>query len=178
MNLESIAQAVVEFVRANREFAPLILGLLAFGESLAFVSLVIPAATILIAVGFVVAAAEISFWQAWLGAVCGGVLGAWISFTIGGHYKKAAYGIWPLSRNPALIAKGERFFFRFGPWAVFFGRILRAYASGPAADRRHLSNAKLVVSIRQHGIRVRVGIHRARTRRRLGQIPVLRGARR
>ena len=122
MNLESIAQAVVEFVRANREFAPLILGLLAFGESLAFVSLVIPAATILIAVGFVVAAAEISFWQAWLGAVCGGVLGAWISFTIGGRYKKAAYGIWPLSRNPALIAKGERFFFRFGPWAVFFGR--------------------------------------------------------
>ena len=71
MNLESIAQAVVEFVRANREFAPLILGLLAFGESLAFVSLVIPAATILIAVGFVVAAAEISFWQAWLGAVLG-----------------------------------------------------------------------------------------------------------
>jgi membrane protein DedA with SNARE-associated domain len=122
MNLETITQAVVEFVRTNREFAPIILGLLAFGESLAFVSLVVPAATILVAVGFVVAAAEVSFWQAWLGAACGGVLGGWISFAMGRRYKEAAYEIWPLSRNPMLIAQGERFFFRFGPWAVFFGR--------------------------------------------------------
>ena len=121
MNLESIAQAVVQFVRANREFAPLILGLLAFSESLAFVSLVIPAATILIAVGFVVAAADLVL----AGLARRGLrrrIGSLDLVHDGGRYKKAAYGIWPLSRNPGLIAKGERFFFRFGPWAVFFGR--------------------------------------------------------
>ena len=38
------------------------------------------------------------------------------------RYKKAAYEVWPLSRNPALIERGENFFLRFGPWAVFLGR--------------------------------------------------------
>jgi membrane protein DedA with SNARE-associated domain len=122
MNLQTITHSVIDLVRANHEFAPIILALLAFSESLAFVSLVIPAATILIAVGFVVAAAEIPFWQAWLGAVCGGVLGGWISFAFGRRYKTAAYAVWPLSRNARLIERGERFFQRFGPWAVFFGR--------------------------------------------------------
>ncbi|KAB0266982.1 MAG: DedA family protein [Microvirga sp.] len=122
MNLETITNSVVDFVRANHEFAPIVLALLTFGESLAFVSLVVPAATILIGVGFVVAAAEIPFWQAWLGAVCGGVLGGAISFAIGRRYKAAAYAVWPLSRNARLIERGERFFQRFGPWAVFFGR--------------------------------------------------------
>ena len=30
--------------------------------------------------------------------------------------------VWPLSRNPKLIVRGEDFFQRFGPWAVFLGR--------------------------------------------------------
>jgi len=122
MNLETLTHIVVDFVRANREFAPIVLALLTFGESLAFVSLIVPAATILIAVGFALAAADIPFWQAWLGAVSGGVLGGWISFAIGRRYKTSAYGMWPLSRDPRLIERGERFFLRFGPWAVFFGR--------------------------------------------------------
>lgn len=122
MNLETVTSSIVDFVRVNREFAPIVLALLTFSESLAFVSLVIPAATILVGVGFVVAAAGVPFWQAWLGAVCGGVLGGWISFAIGRRYKAEAYGIWPLSRNALLVERGERFFQRFGPWAVFFGR--------------------------------------------------------
>jgi membrane protein DedA with SNARE-associated domain len=122
MNLEALTHLVVDFVRVNREFVPIILAILTFCESLAFVSLLVPAATILIAVGFAVAAAEIPFWQAWLGAVSGAVLGGWISFTIGRRYKTAVYKAWPLSRNEKLVERGERFFRRFGPWAVFFGR--------------------------------------------------------
>jgi membrane protein DedA with SNARE-associated domain len=122
MNLESITGPVIDFVRVNREFAPIVLALLTFGESLAFVSLLLPAATILIGIGFVIAAAEIPFWQAWLGGVSGGVLGGWTSFAIGRRYKTTAYRVWPLSQNAILIERGERFFHRFGPWAVFLGR--------------------------------------------------------
>ena len=122
MNLESLTHLILDFVRAHREFAPFVLALLTFCESLAFVSLVVPAATVLVAVGFLVAAAEIPFWQVWLGAVCGGVLGAWISFVVGQRYKSAAYRVWPLSRHARLIERGERFFDRYGAWAVFFGR--------------------------------------------------------
>ncbi|QFU16035.1 DedA family protein [Microvirga thermotolerans] len=127
MNLEDLTQAVLDFIRAHRELAPLILGLMTFGESFAFVSLLLPATTVIVAAGFLIAAAEIPFWQSWAGAVAGAILGNWISYAVGRHYKTAAYGVWPLSRKPGLIARGERFFERFGPWAVFFGRFF-----GPA----------------------------------------------
>jgi len=122
MDIEFLKNGVVEFVRSHQAYTPFVLGLMTFAESLAFVSLVLPTMTILIAVGFVLAAAGIPFWEAWIGAVCGAVLGNWVSFVFGRRYKKAAYGIWPLSRNPKLIVRGEEFFQRFGPWAVFLGR--------------------------------------------------------
>ena len=122
MDIEPLKNGVVEFVQAHQAYAPFVLALMTFGESLAFVSLLLPTMTLLIAVGFILAAAGIPFWQAWAGAVVGAALGNWLSFAIGQRYKKAAYGVWPLSRNPALVERGERFFLRFGPWAVFLGR--------------------------------------------------------
>jgi membrane protein DedA with SNARE-associated domain len=122
MDLDVIKTAIVAFVRSNQEFAPFVLGMMTFAESLAFVSLLLPTMTILIAVGFVLATADIPFWQAWAGAMAGAVLGNWLSYEIGRRYKKAAYDVWPLSRNPQLTIRGEQFFQRFGPWAVFLGR--------------------------------------------------------
>jgi membrane protein DedA with SNARE-associated domain len=122
VDLDVIKTAIVGFVQANQELAPFVLGLMTFAESLAFVSLFLPTMTILVALGFVLAAADIPFWQAWMGAAAGAVLGNWLSYEIGRRYKKAAYDVWPLSRNPQIAARGERFFERFGPWAVFVGR--------------------------------------------------------
>jgi membrane protein DedA with SNARE-associated domain len=122
MDIEFIKNSIVGFVQSHQAFAPFVLGLMTFGESLAFVSLLLPTMTILIATGFVLAAADVPFWQVWIGAVCGGAIGNWVSFEIGRRYKKAAYEIWPLSRHPKLIVRGEGFFQRFGPWAVFLGR--------------------------------------------------------
>ncbi len=122
MDIEFLKSNVVEFVRTHQSYAPFVLGLMTFAESLAFVSLLLPTMTLLIAVGFVVAAAGIPLWQCWIGAMCGAALGNWISFEVGRRYKKTAYDIWPLSKNPKLIVRGEDFFRRFGPWAVFLGR--------------------------------------------------------
>jgi membrane protein DedA with SNARE-associated domain len=122
MDIELLKNSVVNFVQNQQAYAPFVLGLMTFAESLALVSLLLPTMTILIGVGFVLAAAEIPFWQTWTGAMFGAILGNWTSFAIGRHYKKAAYEIWPLSRNPHLIVRGEQFFQRFGPWAVFLGR--------------------------------------------------------
>ncbi|MBF9233542.1 DedA family protein [Microvirga alba] len=122
MDFASIKATIVEFVRDHEVYAPFILGLLTFGESLAFISLVLPTLTILVAIGFVLAAAEIPFWSAWLGAAAGAVIGNWVSFEVGRHFKTSAYHVWPLSKHPHLTVRGEDFFHRFGPWAVFFGR--------------------------------------------------------
>lgn len=122
MNLEAITNTILEFIRAHQAYAPLIVGLMTFGESFAFISLILPMVTILVTVGFALAAAEVSFWQVWLGAAAGAFVSAWISYEIGHKLKKRAYGFWPLSRNPKLIERGEQFFQRFGPWAMFLGR--------------------------------------------------------
>ena len=132
MDIEFIKNSVVEFVRSHQAYTPFVLGLMTFAESLAFVSLLMPTMTILIGVGFVIAAAEIPFWQSWMGAVGGAVLGNWVSFEIGRRYKKAAYQVWPLSRHPKLIQRGEDFFQRFGPWAVFLGRFFGPTRAGIA----------------------------------------------
>jgi membrane protein DedA with SNARE-associated domain len=78
--------------------------------------------TILMGIGFVLAAADIPFWQLWLGGATGAFLSNWISYEIGRRYKKEIYRIWPVSKNPQLAMRGESFFQRFGPWAVFLGR--------------------------------------------------------
>ncbi|WP_230531035.1 DedA family protein [Microvirga roseola] len=122
MDFEFLKNTFVDFVRVHQAYAPFILGLLTFAESLAFLSLILPMMTILVGLGFVIATADIPFWQVWAGAAAGAVLSNWISFEIGRRYKKAAYGVWPLSRNPQLILRGEQFFQRFGSWAVFLGR--------------------------------------------------------
>ena len=124
MDIEFLKASIVEFVQTHQAHAPLVLGLMTFAESLAFVSLLLPTTAILITVGFVLAAADIPFWQIWAGAACGAFLGNWVSYAIGRRYKEAAYRTWPLSRNPKLVARSESFFRRFGPWAVFLGRFV------------------------------------------------------
>ncbi|NIX76470.1 DedA family protein [Microvirga terricola] len=122
MDFASIKTAIVDFVRNHQAYAPFLLALMTFGESLAFVSLVLPTMTIMITVGFVLAAAEIPFWQTWLGAAIGAVCGNWVSYEVGRHFKESAYHLWPLSQHPHLAVRGEAFFHRLGPWAIFFGR--------------------------------------------------------
>ena len=107
MDIEFLKTSVVHFVQTHQAYAPLVLGLMTFAESLAFISLLLPTTTILITVGFVLAAADIPFWQIWAGAACGAFLGNWVSYAIGRRYKEAAYETWPLSRNPKLVARGE-----------------------------------------------------------------------
>jgi membrane protein DedA with SNARE-associated domain len=95
---------------------------LAFGESLAFVSLLLPATVILLAAGGLIAAAGVGFWPAWAGAALGAALGDWFSFWLGYHYKDAIGRVWPLSRHPLLLPRGHAFFEKWGVLGVFFGR--------------------------------------------------------
>ena len=51
MSLEDYTQQVVDFVRAHEVWAAPVVGALAFGESLAFISLLLPAWAMLVAIG-------------------------------------------------------------------------------------------------------------------------------
>ncbi len=113
---------VIDFVRTHEAWATPVVLVLAFGESLAFISLLLPATVILFAVGGLIGASGIQFWPIWAAAAVGAILGDWVSYWCGLHYKHRIVELWPLSRHPQMIVRGEAFFHRWGTASIFIGR--------------------------------------------------------
>ena len=127
MGLAEISNAVLEFVRAHPNWASAIVFILAFGESLAFVSLILPFWAMLVGIGAIIAAADpLIFWSIVAAAATGAALGDWLSYWLGLHYHEQIQAMWPLKNHPKLIENGRMFFKRWGVWAIVFGRF-----SGP-----------------------------------------------
>jgi membrane protein DedA with SNARE-associated domain len=127
MDFEPVKAAVIDFVWAHQSWTPFIVGALAFGESIAFLSLLTPATVILVGIGALIGIIGLEFWQIWLSAAAGAILGDTVSYFVGRHFKHAAFEAWPLRNHPEKVARFERFFTQLGPWAVFAGRFF-----GPA----------------------------------------------
>jgi membrane protein DedA with SNARE-associated domain len=122
MTLEEFVQLVVEFVRANRGWAPLVVALLAFGESLAFISILLPAWGVLVAMGALIQEGAIDFFPIWLAASVGAALGDWVSYWLGLKFEAPIAKMWPLSRHPDLLPRGHAFVEKYGVYAIFIGR--------------------------------------------------------
>jgi membrane protein DedA with SNARE-associated domain len=120
--IQDITNQIVEFVRTHEVWAGPVVGVLAFGESLAFISLLIPAWAVLVALGALIGKSGISFWPILVAGAVGAALGDWLSYWIGVKVGPAVGHMWPLSRNPGLIPRGERFIARWGALAIFIGR--------------------------------------------------------
>ncbi|HTI82981.1 MAG TPA: DedA family protein [Acetobacteraceae bacterium] len=120
--MEVLASAISDAIRAHALLAPPIVFILAFGESLAFVSLLLPATILLVGASGMISAAGLPFWPIWIAAAVGAVLGDWVSYWLGLHYEEAIAGMWPLSRHPDLLPRGHRFFEKWGVAGVFLGR--------------------------------------------------------
>jgi membrane protein DedA with SNARE-associated domain len=121
-SIEAYAQKVVDFVAAHEVWAAPIVGCLAFGESLAFLSLLIPAWSALVGIGLLIGPSGINFWPIWVAGSLGAALGDWLSYWVGLKLGPAVANVWPLSRHPDLIPRGEAFVKSWGAPAVFIGR--------------------------------------------------------
>jgi membrane protein DedA with SNARE-associated domain len=119
---EEHVQPLVDFVRQHQVWAAPIVFALAFAESLAFVSLLIPAWGALVLIGTMVQAGALDFWSIWIAGSLGAAFGDWLSYWIGLKLERTVQGIWPLSRHPELIPKGEAFIKKWGALGIFIGR--------------------------------------------------------
>lgn len=155
MDLGSYIEPVIGFVRVNQAWLAPTVFAMALLESLAFVSLLVPATAILGGLGLLIGAGALPFWTPFLAAVAGAFLGDWISYEIGWRYKDQVKSIWPLNRQPELFERGEAFFRRYGAPGYFGGRFigpLRAVfplICGMSAMRPavfHLTNAASAVA--------------------------------
>jgi membrane protein DedA with SNARE-associated domain len=121
-SLEAHAQQVVEFVRVHQVWAGPVTFALAFGESLAFISLLIPAWAALVGIGVLISSGNLNFWPVWVAGSLGAAFGDWLSYWIGVKLGPPVAHIWPLSRHPELLPRGEVFVKRWGVLAIFIGR--------------------------------------------------------
>jgi membrane protein DedA with SNARE-associated domain len=122
--LSQWGEAIVSFVRAHEFWAGPICFALAFGESFAFLSFLLPATIVLVGLGGLVGHAGLAFWPVMIGAALGAALGDWASFWLGGRFEPQIVGMWPLSAHPGLVERARSFVERWGAPGVFLGRFL------------------------------------------------------
>ena len=120
--MEHLVQPTLGFIAAHAGWAAAVMFVTAFGESFAFVSLLFPGTSLLIAAGALMAAGSLPYLPIIAGAVVGAVLGDTVSFWIGHRFGGGIARVWPFSRNPELLSSGITFFARHGGKSVFIGR--------------------------------------------------------
>ena len=119
--MHDFVNTVVGFVQAHQAWAAPVAFGLAFGESLAFVSLVVPATVILATIGGLLGASDIDVWPIVLAAGVGGALGYSVSYWIGLYFKDSINSYWPFRAYPKMMRRGEDFFEKYGVFGVFLG---------------------------------------------------------
>lgn len=124
MDMQHLTDSILTVVKEQEAWAVPIVLVLAFAESLAFVSLLVPATVILLALGALIASAGLGFWPIWVAAAIGAIVGDWLSFWIGRRFGPGIGQVWPLSRHPGLLPRAQLFCARWGMAGVFFGRFL------------------------------------------------------
>ncbi len=119
-----ILNTLLAFITHHAVLAYVAVFLISLSESLALVGLLVPGTVIMFGVGAVVATGSLRLWPVLLIAMTGAVAGDGISYWLGHHYKERLVNIWPFSRYPGMLKKGEVFFNRHGGISVLFGRFV------------------------------------------------------
>ncbi len=127
MDFETIKTTVLTFVETHKAWAPVVTAVIAFCESLAFLSILVPATFILLAIGALIGSSDLPFWPMVIGAGIGAGLGDWVSYEVGHYFKDDVKKVWPMKRYPEMTDKAEDFLRRWGAGAVAIGRFI-----GPA----------------------------------------------
>jgi membrane protein DedA with SNARE-associated domain len=120
--MDEIVQPTLAFIAGHSHWAAVIMFVTAFGESFAFLSLLFPGTTLLIAAGTLMSGGTLPYAPVMIGAVVGATLGDSVSYWIGRRYGGGIARLWPFSRNPELLPSGIGFFSRHGGKSVFIGR--------------------------------------------------------
>ena len=123
MVLDQYILQITDFVRVHQVWAAPVVFVLCFAESLAFISLLIPAWAALVGIGALIGASGLNFWPIWIAGAIGAAFGDWLSYWIGLKLENRVYHMWPLTKHPNLIPMGERFVKNWGAAAVVIGRV-------------------------------------------------------
>ena len=120
--MDYVAGELLAFIKAHPDWAALIIGLVSFGESFVFLSLLFPGTAILIGSGVLVEAGILDPLAPALAGIVGAILGDAISFWLGQKFGPQISNMWPFRHHPQRLESGIVFFERYGTASVFIGR--------------------------------------------------------
>lgn len=122
--MQGLIDAVTAAAAAHPTWAAGLVFLAAAAESLAIIGAIVPGTAIIIAVGALVALGHLNLWAILAATAAGAILGDGLSYWIGHRYRDRLRGIWPFSRRPGLLERGEAFFLRRGASSILIARFL------------------------------------------------------
>ncbi|WP_283192747.1 DedA family protein [Rhizobium sp. AN80A] len=122
--MDTLVSIIIDFIKANQSWAPVIMGLIAFAESVFVIGFFVPATPLFIVAGALVASGAIDAIPMVAATILGAVLGDIVSYRIGSTSgRRIIYSPWG-KKHRARAAKARAFFRRYGPLSVFMGRFL------------------------------------------------------
>lgn len=122
--MTTILNVLLAFITHHPGLAYGAVFLIALSESLVLVGLLVPGTVIMFGVGAIVATGSLGLTPVLLLAMAGAIAGDGVSYWLGHHYKERLADIWPFSRYPEMLKKGEAFFYHHGGKSILFGRFV------------------------------------------------------
>ncbi len=113
---------LLAWVSLHPHWAGIAIFLVAMGESLAIVGLLVPGVILMFGIGALISIEALAFWPTCAWAVAGAVAGDGLSFFLGRHFRDRIRAFWPFSKHPQSLERGEVFFQRYGGKSVAIGR--------------------------------------------------------
>ncbi|NVK34245.1 MAG: VTT domain-containing protein [Rhodobacteraceae bacterium] len=122
--MTALLEQLVQFIGDNPSLAGIICFAAAMGEALFIIGLVVPSTVVLVGAGTLVGLGKLDPVSIFIWTTVGATVGDALSYWFGYFYKDKVRTLWPLSRYPDLMDRGEAFFRLHGGKSVFIGRFV------------------------------------------------------
>lgn len=120
--MDQWAAQVVQFIAASQWWAGPLIGLMAFAESMVVIGVLVPFTAMIVASGALFASGALDPWIILPWGIAGAALGDAVSYWLGQYLGHRVHHVWPFTKDPELLARGHRFFVRWGVLSVVLGR--------------------------------------------------------
>jgi membrane protein DedA with SNARE-associated domain len=120
--VEGYVKDLLAFISVHSAWAGPIMFVVSFGESMAFLSLLVPGTALLLAAGTLMPSGVLPLWPVLCWSIAGATLGDSVSYGVGKYCGPSLARRWPFTRHPDLLPYGIDFFKRYGGMSVFLGR--------------------------------------------------------
>jgi membrane protein DedA with SNARE-associated domain len=122
--MDTMIAQLEQFIHTHQAWSGLIVFLIAFGESLVLVGLLIPATAAMVLIGGLIGTGVVGPVPVVVGAILGAICGDIVSYVIGRKFGPGIVHRKPLRRYRQAVARTRLFFRKYGFAAVFLGRFL------------------------------------------------------